>query len=85
MLRWRLVNSRREHFLKSVLAKYPEEELTLTFGALSAEKFNSSRLEGLKRAFRKCIFLTSLFDQAGFVLSHERRVDDSYSLSTCWT
>ena len=39
-----------EHFLKSVLAKYPEEELTLAFGALSAEKFSFSQLEGLKKA-----------------------------------
>ena len=48
-----------EHFLKSVLAKYPEEEMTLVFGALSAEKFSSSQLEGLKRPFRKYTFQTS--------------------------
>ena len=48
-----------EHFLKSVLAKYPEEELTLTFGALSAEKFSSSQLEDLKNPFRKYTFQTS--------------------------
>ena len=34
-------SAEEEHFLKSVLAKYPEEELTLTFGALSAGKFSS--------------------------------------------
>ena len=67
-----------EHFLKSVLAKYPEDEMTLTFGALSAEKFSSSQLEGLKKAFPKVSFSDqSIAGQAGFVLS-QGRVDDSY-------
>ena len=67
-----------EHFLKSVLAKYPEKELTLTFGALSAEKFSSSQLEDLKEAFPNVSFSDhSIADQAGFVLS-QGRVDDSY-------
>ena len=67
-----------EHFLKSVLAKYPEEELTLVFGALSAEKLSSSQLEGLKKAFPKVSFSDqSIVGQAGFVLS-QGRVDDSY-------
>ena len=67
-----------EHFLKSVLAKYPEEELTLTFGALSAEKFSSSQLEDLKKAFPNVSFSDqSIASQAGFVLS-QGRVDDSY-------
>lgn len=67
-----------EHFLKSVLAKYPEEKLTLTFGALSAEKFSSSQLEGLKNAFPQVHFSDqSIAGQAGFVLS-QGRVDDSY-------
>ena len=67
-----------EHFLKSVLAKYPEEELTLTFGALSAEKFSSSQLEDLKKAFPQVHFSDQFIaDQAGFVLS-QGRVDDSY-------
>ena len=67
-----------EHFLKSVLAKYPEEELTLVFGALSAEKFSSSQLEDLKKAFPKVHFSDQFIaGQAGFVLS-QGRVDDSY-------
>ena len=67
-----------EHFLKSVLAKYPEKELTLVFGALSAEKFSSSQLEDLKKAFPKVSFSDqSIAGQAGFVLS-QGRVDDSY-------
>ena len=67
-----------EHFLKSILAKYPEEEMTLTFGALSAEKFNSSHLEDLKKAFPQVHFSDqSIAGQAGFVLS-QGRVDDSY-------
>ena len=67
-----------EHFLKSVLAKYPEEELTLAFGALSAEKFSSSQLEDLKKAFPQVHFSDQFIaDQAGFVLS-QGRVDDSY-------
>ena len=67
-----------EHFLKSVLAKYPEEELTLTFGALSAEKFNSIKLEDLKKVFPQVHFSDQFIaDQAGFVLS-QGRVDDSY-------
>ena len=67
-----------EHFLKSVLAKYPEEEMTLVFGALSAEKFSSSQLEELKRAFPQVHFSDqSIAGQAGFVLS-QGRVDDSY-------
>ena len=67
-----------EHFLKSVLAKYPEEELTLVFAALSAEKFSSSQLEDLKKAFPKVSFSDqSIAGQAGFVLS-QGRVDDSY-------
>ena len=67
-----------EHFLKSALAKYPEEELTLTFGALSAEKFSSSQLEDLKKSFPQVHFSDqSIAGQAGFVLS-QGRVDDSY-------
>lgn len=67
-----------EQFLKSVLAKYPEEEMTLVFGALSAKKFSSSQLEGLKKAFPQVHFSDqSIANQAGFVLS-QGRVDDSY-------
>lgn len=67
-----------EHFLKSILAKYPEEEMTLVFGALSAEKFSSSQLEDLKKAFPQVHFSDqSIAGQAGFVLS-QGRVDDSY-------
>ena len=67
-----------EHLLKSVLAKYPDEELTLVFGALSAEKFSSSQLEDLKKAFPQVHFSDqSIVGQAGFVLS-QGRVDDSY-------
>ena len=67
-----------ERFLKSVLAKYPEKELTLVFGALSAEKFSSSQLEELKRAFPQVHFSDqSIAGQAGFVLS-QGQVDDSY-------
>lgn len=67
-----------EQFLKSALAKYPEEELTLTFGALSAEKFSSNQLEDLKKAFPQVHFSDqSIAGQAGFVLS-QGRVDDSY-------
>ncbi len=67
-----------EHFLKSVLAKYPEEELVLVFGALSAEKFSFSQLEDLKKAFPQVHFSDqSIAGQAGFVLS-QGRVDDSY-------
>lgn len=67
-----------EHFLKSALAKYPEEELTLTFGALSAEKFSTNQLEDLKKAFPQVHFSDqSIAGQAGFVLS-QGRVDDSY-------
>ncbi|EGF13455.1 hypothetical protein J1C81_00505 [Streptococcus sanguinis] len=67
-----------ERFLKSVLAKYPEKELILVFGALSAEKFSSSQLEGLKKAFPQVHFSDqSIAGQAGFVLS-QGRVDDSY-------
>ena len=67
-----------EHFLKSVLAKYPEEKLILTFGALSAEKFSSSQLEGLKKVFPQVHFSDqAIAGQAGFVLS-QGRVDDSY-------
>ena len=71
-------SAEEEHFLKSVLAKYPEEELTLAFGALSAEKFSSSQLEDLKKAFPQVHFSDqSIAGQAGFVLS-QGRVDDSY-------
>lgn len=67
-----------EHFLKSILAKYPEEEMTLVFGTLSAEKFSSSQLEDLKKAFPQVHFSDqSIAGQAGFVLS-QGRVDDSY-------
>ena len=67
-----------EHFLKSVLAKYPEKELTLVFGALSTEKFSSSQLEDLKKAFPQVHFSDQFIaGQAGFVLS-QGRVDDSY-------
>ena len=76
MVAWSLAEE--EHFLKSALAKYPEEELTLTFGALSAEKFSSSQLEDLKKAFPQVHFSDqSIAGQAGFVLS-QGRVDDSY-------
>ena len=76
MVAWSLAEE--EQFLKSVLAKYPEEEMTLVFGTLSAEKFSSSQLEGLKKAFPKVSFSDqSIAGQAGFVLS-QGRVDDSY-------
>ena len=76
MTAWSLAEE--EQFLKSVLAKYPEEEMTLVFGTLSAEKFSSSQLEGLKKAFPKVSFSDqSIAGQAGFVLS-QGRVDDSY-------
>lgn len=76
MVAWSLAEE--EHFLKSALAKYPEEELTLTFGALSAEKFSSSQLEDLKKSFPQVHFSDqSIAGQAGFVLS-QGRVDDSY-------
>ncbi|WP_311154569.1 hypothetical protein [uncultured Streptococcus sp.] len=76
MMAWS--SAEEEHFLKSVLAKYPEEKLTLTFGALSAEKFSSSQLENLKKAFPQVHFSDqSIAGQAGFVLS-QGRVDDSY-------
>lgn len=71
-------SAEEEHFLKSVLAKYPEEELALAFGALSAEKFSSNQLENLKKAFPQVHFSDqSIAGQAGFVLS-QGRVDDSY-------
>ena len=76
MVAWSLAEE--EHFLKSVLAKYPEKELTLTFGALSAEKFSSIQLEDLKKSFPQVHFSDqSIAGQAGFVLS-QGRVDDSY-------
>ena len=76
MSAWSLAEE--EHFLKSVLAKYPEEELTLTFGTLSAEQFNYSQMDGLKKAFPRVHFSDqSIAGQAGFVLS-QGRVDDSY-------
>ena len=76
MTAWSLAEE--EQFLKSVLAKYPEEEMTLVFGTLSAEKFSSSQLEELKRAFPQVHFSDqSIAGQAGFVLS-QGRVDDSY-------
>ena len=76
MSAWSLAEE--EHFLKSVLAKYPEEEMALVFGALSAEKFSSSQLEDLKKAFPQVHFSDqSIAGQAGFVLS-QGRVDDSY-------
>ena len=76
MVAWSLAEE--EHFLKSVLAKYPEEELTLVFGALSAEKFSSSQLEDLKKVFPQVHFSDQFIaGQAGFVLS-QGRVDDSY-------
>ena len=71
-------SAEEEQFLKSVLTKYPVEELTLVFGALSAEKFSSSQLENLKKAFPQVHFSDqSIAGQAGFVLS-QGRVDDSY-------
>ena len=74
-----------EHFLKSVLAKYPEKELALTFGALSAEKFSSSQLEDLKKSFPQVHFSDqSIAGQAGFVLS-QGRVMIVISIVTCWT
>lgn len=76
MTAWSLAEE--EQFLKSVLAKYPEEEMTLVFGTLSAEKFSSSQLEDLKKAFPQVHFSDqSIAGQAGFVLS-QGRVDDSY-------
>ena len=76
MTAWSLAEE--EQFLKSVLAKYPEEEMTLVFGTLSDEKFSSSQLEGLKKAFPRVHFSDqSIAGQAGFVLS-QGRVDDSY-------
>ena len=68
-------------FLDGVLKTYPEEDLLLTLGSLSHEKFSPDQLADLLAAYPHVhLAEETLAGQAGFVLS-KGRVDDTYLYS----
>lgn len=65
-------------FLTSVLRRYDQEELLLTFGATTADKLDEADQEQLLAAFPRLTLATeTIRQQAGFVLSRGR-IDDNY-------
>ena len=46
-------------FVDAVLDRYQGQVVTLTFGAVSASKFDSAALERLKQTYQNCLLYTS--------------------------
>lgn len=65
-------------FVDAVLDRYQEQDVTLTFGAVSAAKFDSAALERLKQTHQNVTVADAMIPaQAGFVLS-VGKIDDNY-------
>lgn len=65
-------------FVDAVLDRYQGKEVTLTFGAVSASKFDPAALERLKQAHQNVTVADAMIPaQAGFVLS-VGKIDDNY-------
>ena len=65
-------------FVDAVLDRYQGQDVTLTFGAVSAAKFDSAALERLKQTHQNVTVADATISaQAGFVLS-VGKIDDNY-------
>ena len=65
-------------FVDAVLDRYQGQDVTLTFGAVSAAKFDSAALERLKQTHQNVTVADAMIPaQAGFVLS-VGKIDDNY-------
>lgn len=65
-------------FVDAVLDRYQGQDVTLTFGAVSAAKFDSVALERLKQTHQNVTVADATISaQAGFVLS-VGKIDDNY-------
>lgn len=65
-------------FVDAVLDRYQGQDVTLTFGAVSAAKFDSVALERLKQTHQNVTVADAMIPaQAGFVLS-VGKIDDNY-------
>ena len=76
MVAWPL--EKEIQFVDTVLDRYQGQVVTLTFGAVSAAKFDSAALERLKQAHQNVTVADATIPtQAGFVLS-VGKIDDNY-------
>ena len=76
MVAWPL--EKEMQFVDAVLERYQGQVVTLTFGAVSAAKFDSAALERLKQTHQNVTVADATIPaQAGFVLS-VGKIDDNY-------
>ena len=76
MAAWHL--EKEMQFVDAVLDRYQGQDVTLTFGAVSAAKFDSAALERLKQTHQNVTVADAMIPaQAGFVLS-VGKIDDNY-------
>lgn len=76
MVAWPL--EKEMQFVDAVLDRYQGQDVTLTFGAVSAAKFDSAALERLKQTHQNVTVADAMIPaQAGFVLS-VGKIDDNY-------
>lgn len=76
MVAWPL--EKEMQFVDAVLDRYQGQVVTLTFGAVSASKFDSAALERLKQTHQNVTVADATIPaQAGFVLS-VGKIDDNY-------
>ena len=76
MVAWPL--EKEMQFVDTVLDRYQGQDVTLTFGAVSAAKFDSAALERLKQTHQNVTVADAMIPaQAGFVLS-VGKIDDNY-------
>lgn len=76
MVAWPL--EKEMQFVDAVLERYQGQGVTLTFGAVSAAKFDSAALERLKQTHQNVTVADATISaQAGFVLS-VGKIDDNY-------
>ena len=79
MVAWPL--EKEMQFVDAVLDRYQGQVVTLTFGAVSAAKFDSAALERLKQTHQNVTVADATIPaQAGFVLS-VGKIDDNYLYS----
>lgn len=62
--------ARQVQFIQGVLSAYADQDVTVRWGALTAEKLSAGSLEQLKAAYPKAVFASDvLAEQAGLVVS----------------
>ena len=75
MVAWPL--EKEMQFVDAVLDRYQGQVVTLTFGAVSASKFDPAALERLKQTQNVTVADATIPAQAGFILS-VGKIDDNY-------